>query len=1246
MGFSLNSFGKKLSDYAGDIGRIFGTAADAVTPGDQSNWHRPAAPAPAPVITPVQRQTAAQFTQPNSPTGTLPFVQNINRPNPFAPHTLPQDVTTPFTYRPRLPIEVPHTNMPLETAKQAVGGIAHDTKDMAVNILRAAPQSLVRITNQNAGKKEFVPTTTFEKILYGDKPIGNLQNYGEENANMLNAIPGVNVDGSQLPAPLSLGIGTVAAALDLTPAGGAKKGVIKEVAKASSETAVRKAITKGLGEEANSALTTEMARRLAAEKDPAKVMSILKSGERPSVAQSSEHVAPMNEDWPTDGLPGAEASTGKPKVAWKEPNVKPIVKPKNNADVQEILSDISKTQGTAKVESELVTSTMATQAKKLGVKLDHGFINRYQTGKLVTPAEKKMGEIIKAHTDEVFNRQKGIDPEIDYRENYVPQTYSNFEKGGDGAHGFRTTTDAAKPRTFDTYAEAADYGYKAKHDTLDKMLGINAGAARSAEGHAATITKGMNKGIFKTTAKDGGAPLTGFYSPAGEQLYAEKGVADVINGVMQRDTSGFAKTTHVAGGVSKTMQDIGLQGGVPGTNANFFVAGQVTKDTTRNIGKFALHPIQAAKQEGHLIADFFRGKNGTQKRFAANADFIREMADRGLAITHQSNLKGADENIISRNWDKLGNNPTFGRYMPNRLLSTAQEVYKQSVNKIGHDAALDLAAETTKTFNGIVSQVAKGRSNLTQDVMTATLFAPRYREAIVNALTNVVRSVIDPRTYTNKAYNPSREMLAGMMVTLYAYNKLNEKFNGHGMMDNPPGQETNLQIPYGDKDENGNQPVLRIPFMPGYLTIPRALWNAGSDIAHGDVKGTISEGGKMLSMPINTATALVGNKDYFGRPIYNDQATADANGTEADSGATIAKKAAGYALGQTSPAWVRAAQGVAAGKPMEQNLAVAAEAPVRFGKVTDPETAAYFDTHDKIEKSLNINERAAFNALHPAKKDAIGDALDAADNIYNPAARLDAYNRFPAVFAADKALDQLNRDQGKVGNPLFDLTPGQVKKVLEKDNLPPGAKDPELSNLYKQDWYAAYSASKSKYFTSIGEQQKAQLAAAKAVNTDKGREKAAKLQASIDKFDNPENPYPKTDDKLQKVMDTYTALPSGTGDRSKWIKSHPLEWAQMQTQFAKLDEWQNKQRLKRGLDETEGDTGVANGYGTKSKYGTYTKKPTVVGEADINKYAVSLNAGGTQKRGKASSGTASKPKVKLKNSGSNKPKVSIKKSMV
>lgn len=294
------------------------------------------------------------------------------------------------------------------------------------------------------------------------------------------------------------------------------------------------------------------------------------------------------------------------------------------------------------------------------------------------------------------------------------------------------------------------------------------------------------------------------------------------------------------------------------------------------------------------------------------------------------------------------------------------------------------------------------------------------------------------------------------------------------------------------------------------------------------------------------------------------------------------------------------------------------------------EGGKYFDEVKKVTEKLNVNEKGAFQALHPQTKNFKGDQIYEREAVYDPAARLDVYNRFPKVFEADKRLDAQAQKRGNPGNPMFKLENWQLKKVLEKENLPPGAKDPELSNLRDQDWYADYSTKKSDYFTQLSEKAK----------------KEGKT------FGTKDNPYPATPPDLQKIMNDYSSLPKGT--RKSWINSNPGQYKRMQDQYASIDNWQNIQRGKRGLDATEGALGEASGYSSGSS--GYASRGRGGGSSrgggggggggdDLGKssasYAVSIKAGGSLAKPKVTkkpvkaitfgkAGGVAKPKVALK----------------
>lgn len=291
------------------------------------------------------------------------------------------------------------------------------------------------------------------------------------------------------------------------------------------------------------------------------------------------------------------------------------------------------------------------------------------------------------------------------------------------------------------------------------------------------------------------------------------------------------------------------------------------------------------------------------------------------------------------------------------------------------------------------------------------------------------------------------------------------------------------------------------------------------------------------------------------------------------------------------------------------------------------EGAKYYKVRQEVTKGLNGNEQAAFTALHPDKKNFLGDPIMDSSSTYNPAARLDVYNRFPKVFQADKNLDASQRKQGRPGNPLYDLPMGQVKKVLEHDNLPPGAKDPELSKLFDQSWYADYAAKKSAYFTQL-----------------KGAaDKAGKP------WDTSKNPYPVTPPNVQAVMDTYAALPDTSTGATKNKKAYKSAHPEMAAQLAKIDAWQNVQRGARGLAATEGDVGKAAGFGQAMIMQPYTPTGSSSRGGSSASYAISSGAGGGFRKQSVSIRKPSTKKVARVSKGksnSGKPVVSIKRSKV
>ena len=278
----------------------------------------------------------------------------------------------------------------------------------------------------------------------------------------------------------------------------------------------------------------------------------------------------------------------------------------------------------------------------------------------------------------------------------------------------------------------------------------------------------------------------------------------------------------------------------------------------------------------------------------------------------------------------------------------------------------------------------------------------------------------------------------------------------------------------------------------------------------------------------------------------------------------------------------------------------------------------YFETVDRAKESVGLNtvEKDAYNTLHPSKEDFLGQELFDENKRVSKYIKAGIYLQHPKTFEVDKAVDAEQRKQGQPGNPLYDLKGTQLNKVLLKQALPPGASDPELDALWKEEWYQDYKNNTTKFYDSL----KAKLA------------KEGKTLPS-------DSTYPATQPKVQSAMDTYSALPKGTGARSNWIKANPEAWNAMTAQWQAVDNWENKERGTIGLNpltDTEGNDLYGNGSGSYGFGGgstdntptaAYTKVPQ--GEA-LGK--VSFKSSSPEIRTKKSVKRRPRPKLQLKKS--------------
>lgn len=230
MGFNLSQF---LHNAIGDVGRSIGTVADAVVPGNQSNWHQPAAPPPPATTRPVQRQAA-------------PSYPNFTQSNPLPRIQFPV-------------LQAPKVNMPLEMAKQAVGGIGRDLVNSVTNIPVHLGLQAADMFNAATGHNDPSTRATYQasnpvtKAVFGTAPIKSYQGQAEDVSGQLQHA-GVN---PLLASAASVPLSGLFAAGDLSQfhiAGAAPKAISSAADAAAPIVGTAIKANKALGESGHAAL--------------------------------------------------------------------------------------------------------------------------------------------------------------------------------------------------------------------------------------------------------------------------------------------------------------------------------------------------------------------------------------------------------------------------------------------------------------------------------------------------------------------------------------------------------------------------------------------------------------------------------------------------------------------------------------------------------------------------------------------------------------------------------------------------------------------------------------------------------------------------------------------------------------------------------------------------------------------------------------------------------------------------------
>lgn len=574
--------------------------------------------------------------------------------------------------------------------------------------------------------------------------------------------------------------------------------------------------------------------------------------------------------------------------------------------------------------------------------------------------------------------------EVPYRKNYIPQIYDNTpeevieavarymkdkdvdpnvitdylagkELTNDVATRLKLNPDFTKQRVLPDYKTAMKYGLNPKYTHPAQLAGAYKEGLEKAVANRQLVSDLVNSGQIVSKPRTGYSLVD--WPFLGQPMYAKNNLSRALNGAFS-DQSGAStgkqllKSIVSAGGkTSKFMQEIALSAGFPNTDINFFAMGQLIKQATSRTGQIVTQPIRGSIGVTKDIAAFLRANfdSKTIQFFEKKAPIIQKMADNGIDIAARTgNFRDLYKNMVANpkivkvlgnGWDRLFQKKTFSNFMPQLYINTFEEIYKKGIKQgLDDAAATKLAGNATKAFHGLSDDVARSKTG--KDVLATIFFAPKFREGIINTLLNTGKSVTTK--VFDKSFSKNRQLLTGMILTFGAYQALNQKLNGHYTWDNEAGKEFSLKIPLPDKKN-----VMYVEFMPSFLSLPRNLASGSIALSKLDMKTAGQKFSSLLSMPINMASQVISNQDYFGRPIYS----------ETDSKKERLQKIAVHVgLKQTHPYlrlladYINQDPNDPFQKPLYQSLVEAAEFPLKFNSLDRISRQEFFEASEKAKQ--------------------------------------------------------------------------------------------------------------------------------------------------------------------------------------------------------------------------------------------------------------------------------------------------------
>lgn len=605
-------------------------------------------------------------------------------------------------------------------------------------------------------------------------------------------------------------------------------------------------------------------------------------------------------------------------------------------------------------------------------------------------------------------RDSGVD--INYLDNYVTHIWKEPVEEVQKIMSARGKFKYNKSRVLPTYDEGIELGLTPKYthpaqiieayvsnlekakanvqfinELKDQALLVPASVARNNPDFKPVKAAGIGGNV--TEMADGKTYVGDWYAPSK--------VADTINKVFSEPNQDLvSKSLDKLAGVSSKVQDITLSGGLPGTPVNAFTVANLQKEL---LAGRIISPLKA------FVRSF--SPKASQDFFNENIETMKKMQRNNISLRSQFNIEDMIDKTTAQKfgWGSLMNDPTFKRFLPqlqvqffNDIESAALKAGKSS------DEAEQVASQALKNFYGTITSDQRAlRSQNSQNATTTFLFAPQFRESMVNFWKNNIGAISPVKADFNgegikkaipsnvRLNNPlslenrnNTKFLLGAALTYASMDLLNRAVNGKSMSENPKGKEDKLLIPLGDGTTIG------IPFLSSIATVPRGVYRQGRALLRGDVQDATKDAfSTYTSSMIKPIAENAMNQDYFGNQIYDPNDTAPQKFMS--QGAHLVKS--------FNHPYIREGLNVATEKlpmsdnakkslgikttptPAYQTVSQAMELPIRFYKTESVQNAPFWDSYfknkavsEKYGQLKNSDPQKATEYLQ-ANKQAIGE---------------------------------------------------------------------------------------------------------------------------------------------------------------------------------------------------------------------------------------------------------------------------------